>query len=64
MADHTQDPLYLGDLIARLADLTGVTAVVHAVETVTKKPCGCQERREKLNEWHQRITRQRSEKTA
>lgn len=49
-------PLYdgpdrgLGDTIKRIANATGVTAVVDTVSRATGTDCGCQQRREKLNE--------------
>jgi len=40
----------LGDRVARLAEATGIASVVRAVERVTGRPCGCQKRRESLNQ--------------
>lgn len=39
----------LGDKVARLTRATGVARVVETVARVTGKPCGCAERRAKLN---------------
>lgn len=40
----------LGDVIAAVAEVTGAAAVTRTVERVTGKPCGCAERRRRLNE--------------
>lgn len=40
----------IGDTVARVARVTGVAAVARTVERVTGKPCGCAERRRRLNE--------------
>lgn len=39
----------LGDQVATAARVTGIEALVRAGEKITKRPCGCQERREALN---------------
>lgn len=39
----------LGDTIDKITTATGIKAVVEAVEKITKKPCGCNKRKEKLN---------------
>lgn len=39
----------LGDKVERVAKVTGAAAMVHAVELVTGKPCGCGERKAVLN---------------
>ena len=39
----------LGDTVADLTHLTGVARLAEAYEQVTGKPCGCDERQEKLN---------------
>lgn len=39
----------LGDAIEKITIGTGIKAVVDKVATVTKKPCGCQQRKEALN---------------
>ena len=39
----------LGDTVADLTQLTGVARLAKAYEQVTGKPCGCDERQEKLN---------------
>lgn len=38
----------LGDVVNQITESTGIKAVV---EAVAGKDCGCQKRREKLNEW-------------
>lgn len=43
--------LKLGDRIAALAEKTGVTKVVRAVERATGWRCGCDRRRVALNRW-------------
>ena len=40
----------LGDTVAKLAHATGISTVVHHLEHLTQKPCGCSERRNWLNE--------------
>tara|TARA_R110000744_G_scaffold215963_3_gene334760 strand:+ start:116 stop:301 length:186 start_codon:yes stop_codon:yes gene_type:complete len=39
----------LGDTIEKITKVTGIKAVADAVSKVTKKPCGCQQRKEALN---------------
>ena len=39
----------LGDTIERVAKTTGVKQIVDTVSRITKKPCGCQKRKETLN---------------
>ena len=39
----------LGDSVSDLTRLTGVDRLAKAYEQVTGKPCGCEERQEKLN---------------
>jgi hypothetical protein len=39
----------LGDTIEKITKVTGIKAVTDAVSKVTKKPCGCQKRKEALN---------------
>lgn len=41
--------LGLGDTIERVAKTTGIKAIVDTVSKITKKPCGCQKRKEALN---------------
>lgn len=43
------EPIGLGDLIADLTRITGISALVKRREARTGKPCGCDARREKLN---------------
>jgi len=40
----------LGDTLANLAHSTGLTTLVHHLEHLTQKPCGCSARRQWLNE--------------
>ena len=39
----------LGDKVARLTRATGIAAATRVVSRVTGKPCGCSQRRAKLN---------------
>tara|TARA_Y100000589_G_scaffold26208_2_gene21730 strand:- start:40472 stop:40657 length:186 start_codon:yes stop_codon:yes gene_type:complete len=39
----------LGDTIEKITTATGIKKVVDKVSEVTKKPCGCKKRKEKLN---------------
>jgi hypothetical protein len=39
----------LGDTIEKITTVTGIKAVVDAVSEVTKKDCGCNKRKDKLN---------------
>ena len=39
----------LGDTIEAITTATGIKAIVDAGSKVLKKPCGCQARKEKLN---------------
>ena len=40
----------LGDTIEKITKATGIKAVTDIVSKVTKKPCGCQKRKETINE--------------
>ncbi len=39
----------LGDVVADVTNITGVDRLAKLYEELTGKPCGCDERREKLN---------------
>ena len=39
----------LGDTVVDLTHLTGIDQLAKAYEQVTGKPCGCDQRQEKLN---------------
>ncbi len=39
----------LGDTIEKITKATGVKAVVDKISEVTKKPCGCGQRKNSLN---------------
>lgn len=39
----------LGDTIEKITTVTGIKAVVDTVSEVTKKDCGCNKRKDKLN---------------
>ena len=43
-------PKGLGDTIERITDATGIKSVVKKVSEITNVPCGCEKRREALNE--------------
>jgi hypothetical protein len=45
----------LGDKIANITKATGIEAVVNKVSDLTQKPCGCQQRRVKLNKWSNNV---------
>jgi len=40
----------LGDVVADVTNITGVDRLAKLYEQLTGKPCGCDERREKLNQ--------------
>jgi hypothetical protein len=40
----------LGDVVADVTNITGVDRLAKLYEELTGKPCGCDERREKLNQ--------------
>jgi len=40
----------LGDTIEKITTATGIKKVVHAVSKVTGKDCGCNKRKEALNQ--------------
>ena len=40
----------LGDVVADVTNITGVDRLAKLYEELTGKPCGCEERREKLNQ--------------
>ena len=40
----------LGDVVADVTNITGVDRLAKAYEELTGKPCGCEARREKLNQ--------------
>jgi len=49
--ESNQQSKGLGDTIDKITTATGVKAVVHAVtKAVGKEDCGCNKRREKLNQ--------------
>lgn len=41
--------LGLGDVIEKVTKATGIKTVVEKVSKVTAVPCGCEQRKEKLN---------------
>lgn len=40
----------LGDVVADVTNITGIDRLAKMYEELTGKPCGCEERREKLNQ--------------
>jgi len=40
----------LGDVVADVTNITGIDRLAKMYEEITGKPCGCEERREKLNQ--------------
>lgn len=46
-------PILLGTLLAKGLSLFGITTAM--VESITGKPCGCDARRNKLDEWGVRV---------
>jgi hypothetical protein len=40
----------LGDTVEKITTVTGIKRIVEKVSEVTKKPCGCNKRKEALNE--------------
>lgn len=47
----------LGDTIAKVAHATGIAKVVEIAASAFGRPCGCNKRQEKLNEWLPYATR-------
>jgi hypothetical protein len=39
----------LGDTVEKITTVTGIKSVVDKVSKVSKKPCGCKERKDTLN---------------
>lgn len=54
-----QNEKMLGDVIEEAAKIIGADKVAKAVERVTKKPCGCAQRKQRLNAWHERAAERR-----
>jgi len=40
----------LGDTIEKITKATGIKAMTDHISKVTKKPCGCKKRKDKLNQ--------------
>lgn len=49
------DEKYLGDHIEDALKKVGVDKVVEKIEQITKRPCGCQKRKERLNQLHRHL---------
>ena len=43
--------MLLGDGIEKITKATGIKAVVEKISEATGKDCGCNKRKQKLNEW-------------
>jgi hypothetical protein len=48
--NNNNKPKGLGDSIEKLTHMTGIQQVVHKVSQITGKDCGCNKRKEKLNQ--------------
>jgi hypothetical protein len=46
---HNKKSNGLGDTIEKITTATGIKAVVDKISDITKKDCGCDKRKEKLN---------------
>ena len=55
------DPKLLGDTIEDVLHKLHVDKVAKIIERITKKPCKCKERREKLNALHKRMQEMRNQ---
>jgi hypothetical protein len=40
----------LGDTVEKITTVTGIKRIVEKVSEITKKPCGCNKRKDALNE--------------
>lgn len=55
----------LGDRVDEVLTKMGGKKVARAVEKVTKKPCGCKERKKRMNRWHrEQIDRAKQQREA
>lgn len=52
----------LGDKVEEVLQKVGADKVAKKVEKVTKRPCGCQKRKNKLNNLHRRMIGQPTRK--
>ena len=50
-----EDRKLLGDRVEEALKKVGADKVARAVERVTKRPCGCQKRKQMLNNLHKRM---------
>jgi hypothetical protein len=57
MSDNKQ-PELLGDKVEKVIEALGGKSVAKQIERITKKPCGCQKRKQALNNMHRRMIRQ------
>ena len=46
-----REKIGLGDAVEKVTTATGIKAVVGAISKVTGKDCGCNKRKEKLNNY-------------
>ena len=49
-AEKIEEARGLGDTIAKITKFTGIDKLVDGVSKATGKDCGCEERKDKLNE--------------
>ena len=54
MSETDKENVYLGDRVEKVLKKVGADKVARTVERVTKKPCGCQKRKQALNDWHKK----------
>jgi len=40
----------LGDTVSSLTEIMGIKKTVNKISEITNRPCGCEQRRKKLNE--------------
>lgn len=48
---------YLGDAVEIVANKLGGQTISKAITRVTGKPCKCAERKQRLNDFHKRLTK-------
>lgn len=50
-----EDEKLLGDKVEEALKKVGADKVAKQIEKITKKPCGCQKRKQQLNDIHRRL---------
>lgn len=58
----TEESKMLGDVLEDAAKIIGADKVAKAIERVTKKPCGCGQRKVRLNKWHAQLAERRRQR--